>query len=398
MLDASSDAGSDGILSPGEMWIYEAGGVAQDLGGAAAGSLSTFNLTGSSDQDGSNGNIRTFSSDGISVNASAFSRDSGGTWAEGFLGSFSGGLGVTDTAEDDGSSGRHRVDNVDRDNYVLFEFSETVIVDQAFLASVVDDSDISVWIGTADDPFNNHLTLGDTLLSGLGFTEVNTTTSSNSRWADINATEVAGNVLVIAASTGDPKSNDKFKIEKVEVQRTEPGCYENMAVVTADGVSDSDLSHYCNPDDPTLPTMTMFEAEDYEKADHPWQIFNSSDASGGQFIKAPNGTGSHYKQPPSGSTVTYNFEVDMAGQYAVSGLVKAPDSDDNSFWIKVDDSDWVQWHTDLTGSQWQWQDVTSGSDKDRVAFDLSVGEHTLKIKVREDGTKLDKIKISKAVD
>ena len=47
---------------------------------------------------------------------------------------------------------------------MLFEFSETVVVDSAFLGYVVDDSDLTVWIGTKTDPFNNHLTLSDALL------------------------------------------------------------------------------------------------------------------------------------------------------------------------------------------------------------------------------------------
>ena len=56
---------------------------------------------------------------------------------------------------------------------MLFEFSENVIVDSAFLGYVVDDSDLTVWIGTTTDPFNNHLTLSDAVLASLGFTEVN---------------------------------------------------------------------------------------------------------------------------------------------------------------------------------------------------------------------------------
>jgi hypothetical protein len=38
-----------------------------------------------------------------------------------------------------------------RDNYVLFEFDQNVVVDSAFLGYVVNDSDLSVWIGTRSD-------------------------------------------------------------------------------------------------------------------------------------------------------------------------------------------------------------------------------------------------------
>ena len=50
-------------------------------------------------------------------------------------------------------------------NYVLFEFSQAVTVTQAFLDYIGADSDISVWIGSKIDPYNNHLTLSDALLA-----------------------------------------------------------------------------------------------------------------------------------------------------------------------------------------------------------------------------------------
>ena len=82
-------------------------------------------MSGSSALDGPDGNIRTFTAGGVSVKASAFSRDkSTGAWSTAFLGSYGGGLGVTDSSEGDGGNNSHTVDNIDRDNYVLFEFSE----------------------------------------------------------------------------------------------------------------------------------------------------------------------------------------------------------------------------------------------------------------------------------
>ena len=236
VLDVSSDVGSDGVLSPGEVWIFEASGVAEDLT-VPGGPATTFHFSGNSGLDGTNGNIRTFTADGISVNASAFSRDSGGDWDDVFLGAYSSGLGVTDSSEGNGGNGTHRVDNVGEQNFVLFEFSEKVVVDEAFLDSVVNDSDISVWIGTVSDPFNNHLDLNDTVLSSLGFYEVNNTGSSSSRWADLNAGEVSGNVLVIAASVEDNTPEDRFKIRKLDVKQSAEGFYKNYAVVDANGAT-----------------------------------------------------------------------------------------------------------------------------------------------------------------
>ena len=161
----------DNVLEPGEVWLYKATGTVQTLTGS--GGTATFDFSGSTALDGPDGNLRTFTAGSVSVKASAFSRDkSSGAWSTAYLGSYGGGLGVTDSSEGDGSNDTHTVDNVGRDNYVLFEFSQSVIVDSAFLGYVTCDSDMTVWIGTKTDPFNNHLTLSDSVLASLGFSEV----------------------------------------------------------------------------------------------------------------------------------------------------------------------------------------------------------------------------------
>jgi hypothetical protein len=195
----------------------------------------TFDLTGgNSPTNGPTGNVRTFTApNGVSAKVSGWSRDkSTGAWAAAWLGSYAPGLGVTDTSED-GTDPSHRVDNVgSRVNYVLFEFSSPVIVNRAYLAAVGADSDITVWIGTASDPFNHHLTLNDAVLAGFGAPEQNSTDSNAERWADINGGNVAGNVLVIAASTTDFTKYDEFKIAKIETQcNTTPGTPTASCVV-----------------------------------------------------------------------------------------------------------------------------------------------------------------------
>ncbi len=249
--DLGSDVGSDGILSPGEVWIYTATGSVESLVGPSGASV-TFDFSGNSPLDGTNGNVRSFTAGPVSVKATAFSREKGaaGAWDTAYLGSFGGGLGVTDRSEGDGSSNMHTVDNVGRDNYVLFAFDQPVVVDSAFLGYVVNDSDIQVWIGTISDAFSSLPTLNDSVLSGLGFTEVNQTNLSSARLADINAGNISGNVIVIAADTTDTSPEDRFKVELLTVAPTLPGIYENKGTVTVPGANDSDLSHYKNSTTP----------------------------------------------------------------------------------------------------------------------------------------------------
>ena len=129
----------------------------------------TLSFTGNSASSGTAGNIRTFTTGSVDVKASAFSRtDSTGAWATAYLGAYGPGLGVTDGSEGTGANNTHKVDNIGgRNNYVLFEFSQPVVIDKAFLDAIGADSDITVWIGTKNDPFNNHLTLSDAVLSTL---------------------------------------------------------------------------------------------------------------------------------------------------------------------------------------------------------------------------------------
>jgi len=178
-------------------------------------SAGTFATTGSSATSGTAGNVRSFTANGVSVKASAFSRaKTSGVWSTAFLGAWSVGMGVTDGSEGDGSGDSHKVDNVgDRNNYVLFEFSQPVVVTKAYLSYIGADGDATVWIGTKNDPYNNHLTLSDALLASLG-KEDSLSSTTSAHWQPFNGGEVSGNVLVIAAQTTG--SNDAFKIAKLE--------------------------------------------------------------------------------------------------------------------------------------------------------------------------------------
>jgi hypothetical protein len=181
--------------------------------------ITDLSFTGSTATSGTKGNIRTYTFGSLTVKVSAFSRiKSTGAWYTAYLGAYSNGLGVTDGGEGDGSNNRHTVDNYDRNNYVLFEFSAPVVVDQAYLDYVQTDSDISVWFGqnpNGSNPYFNHMMLSDSLLNNFSVKETNTTSSSTARWANINGAGAGGNALVI--STVNWESNDSFKLRKVKV-------------------------------------------------------------------------------------------------------------------------------------------------------------------------------------
>ena len=144
------------------------------------------------------------------------------------------------------------------------------------------------------------------------------------------------------------------------------------------------------------PETIVIEAEDYSTIDSVWRVRTDADASGGVYLTTGKRAGNFYSQPPADDyALTYDFEVSQGGQYQILASVQALSGNDNSFWVKVDDGEWILWDTAVTGDDWQWETV---SDRDtggeRVLFDLAAGSHTLQIAMREDGTRLDQIVIT----
>lgn len=184
----------------------------------SAGHIDFTNAGGSSST--SNGNVRMYSGGGVSVKATAWERTkgAGGTWQTAYLGQYgSAGLGVTDRVEGGGDP-QHKVDNNgERLNYVAFAFDQPISLDEINLQSVSTDSDLTVYIGTVANAYTTLPTLSDSLLTGF-YSESNLGGNSN-RDANVNAGNVVGNVVVVAAKVDE--SNDYFKIE--DIRKNCPG-------------------------------------------------------------------------------------------------------------------------------------------------------------------------------
>ena len=139
--------------------------------------------------------------------------------------------------------------------------------------------------------------------------------------------------------------------------------------------------------------ITVIEAEDgYLNA--PLAVFQDSSASGNNYIEAPNGSGSISDDPNQvNSSAEYSFIAPVTGNYVIWGRVKAMNGNDDSFFISVDGGDYALW--DLQISQdWVWDKVNDRGGADPVIFYLEAGQHTLMLKQREDGSKIDQILIT----
>jgi lysophospholipase L1-like esterase len=117
-----------------------------------------------------------------------------------------------------------------------------------------------------------------------------------------------------------------------------------------------------------------------------WDIVNDAQASNGKYVTVKSGTESLTEAPSDSSGyIIIPFSVDSSGYYSVFGRINCPTYDDDSFWIKTDENEFIMYNG-LVTSGWQWMKFDD--------YMLSEGEHILTIAYREDGAKLDKIAVS----
>jgi hypothetical protein len=148
--------------------------------------------------------------------------------------------------------------------------------------------------------------------------------------------------------------------------------------------------------DDTQPTDGLVrEAEDFDlPVDGDFEIGFDPAASGGQYIHVPNGTGTRFSGPDENHKISYTFYVSVAGTYRIKGAVHAANSDDDSFWIRVNDSPTGGYLWDaLQNSGYQQDYVNDRYGVDPVEVSLEEGPNTVTVYLREDGTRLDKIEL-----
>lgn len=126
-------------------------------------------------------------------------------------------------------------------------------------------------------------------------------------------------------------------------------------------------------------------------------MINNDDqtASSGEYITVQPGYNS-FDNAPANGICSYSFNL-AAGVYYIECLVKTPSATDDSFWIKIDDGDWIKWACPQNIQDWYWATVSDVDDSNQVVYlDFTTpGNHTLYVAYREDGAKMDMIKIAR---
>lgn len=133
----------------------------------------------------------------------------------------------------------------------------------------------------------------------------------------------------------------------------------------------------------------------------PMQAARDTSASGGVYVVVPDGDDNGAPEGRAGYA-EMRFTVPETEEYVIYGRVRAPGSNDNSFYVSVDGGEEVAWHThgpdsETTSEEWTWDLVSSGEGdaiRDPHVFQLEEGEHVLRIRNREDGTELDEVVVT----
>ena len=121
-------------------------------------------------------------------------------------------------------------------------------------------------------------------------------------------------------------------------------------------------------------------------------------ASSDEYIWIREGSGSVLDPSQGTGYAEFPFSVPAGGNYVIWGRVLSISGGSDSFFVSIDNGSYALWDTQIS-TTWVWDQVNDrNNNADPVIYNLSKGEHTLMIKQREDGTRLDKIIITNDAD
>jgi hypothetical protein len=194
------------------------------LAAPAAASVTISFAGGNSALNGTAGNIRSFTSNGVTVQASAFDYY-GSTLQRSFLGWYSSGLGVTDPGEN-GQNNSHTIDNSGRLDFVILVFNQAVNIQSAVLTPFslggTPDNDARVSYATllgAFTPNPTAIPLNSSVWSLLNSNSWNVSGNNGAGYlTSLNSLGDYGNVWLIGASSPNPDNRyDAFKLTSITV-------------------------------------------------------------------------------------------------------------------------------------------------------------------------------------
>jgi hypothetical protein len=146
--------------------------------------------------------------------------------------------------------------------------------------------------------------------------------------------------------------------------------------------SSADIVILVHPQAPPIVTLNL-EAESGMLTD-PMAIQSAPNASGGQFVISPQGSGDNFDDTTRGGPgqVSLSFDIPQGGLYAMWARTIAPSGGSDSFYVTSGSALIQEWTVPLSAG-WQWNKVAE-------VF-VGAGPFDTKFRQREDGTWLDKV-------
>lgn len=134
---------------------------------------------------------------------------------------------------------------------------------------------------------------------------------------------------------------------------------------------------------------SYIEAEASSRRAGPFKVKADAARSNGAYIEVTQGSGNHTTVPDEGKVMWYDLDVTNGGSFNVWMLSSGPTTSDDSFWVSIDGTADLR-PTPEPPAGWTWTKVGTTS------ISIPTGKHQLKIKVREDGARVDKILLTKS--
>lgn len=157
--------------------------------------------------------------------------------------------------------------------------------------------------------------------------------------------------------------------------------------------------------DPNLQCGPFVQEAENGKLYGEFQVASQASASGGQFVRTPDGDQAPFlkdsmTQPSIANRLEYCFNVTQEGTYALETFVAGNDDSDDSFWVRFDTEEPFQYlFGDITNQTPNpYPNFTQDFARDRqgndpVEVSLSPGKHYVTFFMRESDTRLDKLEL-----
>jgi len=137
--------------------------------------------------------------------------------------------------------------------------------------------------------------------------------------------------------------------------------------------------------------ILWIEGESPDTTNALFETVSDTGASEGEYIWIAEGVGNDWTGN-SNDFITYNVNIASSGDYHIWGRVISPDGNSNSFIVQIDDGTNHVWSMGES-TEWIWNKADNDDTGGNV-FSLTAGDKVLRLRHREDGTKLDKILIT----